>query len=147
MERILTEICADIRNYFKVGAIHGKFVVIDGQICNENGDAISAIQNGQYFRIIGSVFNDGVHKFPAELQDENIFEGSIWLMAVPSAVVSLASEIDAWCVKNEAIDSPAMSPFTSESFGGYSYSKSGSDGSSITWKQAFKAKLNTWRKI
>ena len=53
-----------------------------------------------------------------------------------------------------AVDLPgaySMSPFTSESFAGYSYSKSGSGnangGSNITWQDAFGGRLNKYRRL
>ena len=41
------------------------------------------------------------------------------------------------------------SPYVSESFGGYSYTKrSGSDSGSVGgWQEAFKARLSPWRKL
>jgi hypothetical protein len=84
-----------------------------------------------------------------ELKDE-VFEGSLWLMAIPQAFLDLVEEIDAWQKKNGAVDSAAMSPFNSESFGGYSYSKGvGSSGGGLatTWQAAYAARLNAWRKI
>ena len=58
-----------------------------------------------------------------------------------------------WSDKYLGVDSAAMSPFNSESFGGYSYSKSGGSSSSGnvdlsgTWQGAFADRLNNWRKI
>jgi hypothetical protein len=85
------------------------------------------------------------------LTDE-VFDGAIWLMAIPKDVLILSEEIDAWIEKYGGVDSVAMSPYNSESFGGYSYSKSGggsSDGTSKagTWQGAFATRLNEWRKI
>ena len=83
-----------------------------------------------------------------ELVDE-IFEGDIWLMAIPKAFLDLVKEIEEWEKINGKADSAAMSPFTSESFGGYSYQKgtgATSDGSS-SWQTAFGKRLNIWRKI
>ena len=48
------------------------------------------------------------------------FEGAVWALAVPPAVIALAGEITEWQEKNgEAV----LSPYTSESFGGYSYTR------------------------
>jgi len=107
------------------------------------------LQDGQYFRIVGSVFNDGVYQYPATGLTDETFDGAIWAMAIPSEVIALASDIEAWKEKYQSIDSPAMSPYNSESFGGYSYSKSsgGSDDLSGTWQGAFADRLNHWRKI
>ncbi len=85
------------------------------------------------------------------LKDE-IFDGEIWAMAIPQEFVFLAGEIKAWQDKYGGIDSEAMSPFQSESFGGYSYSKGGSSVSNrassvTTWSNTFASRLNKWRKI
>lgn len=144
---MLTVLCKEINNWFEQKKYFGEFVVEDGQL---TGDF--SLQENQYFRIVGSVFNDGVYKFDdnLELEDET-FDGAIWAMAIPSEVIALASEIEAWKNKYQSLDSPAMSPYNSESFGGYSYSKSsggsGSDDLSGTWQGAFADRLNHWRKI
>ena len=86
------------------------------------------------------------------MRDE-VFSGSIWLLAIPEPVIKLADEIRAWRDKNEAADSSNMSPYVSESFGGYSYTKGsgGRSGSSsagaISWKEMFRSRLNAWRKL
>lgn len=147
---MLSELCHELNNWFDRSRYFGKFEISDGIISKSEGRM--KLQNGQYFRIIGSVFNDGVHKYPADdLIDEN-FEGAIWAMAIPQEFLLLAKDIDDWQKKYGGIDSEAMSPFASESFGGYSYSKSGggaSDGSSNagTWQGVFASRLNKWRKI
>ena len=72
-------------------------------------------------------------------------------MAVPATVIAIASDINEWQTKYGGADSDAMSPFTSESFAGYSYSKSGSgnanSGSNITWQDVFGGRLNKYRKL
>lgn len=83
------------------------------------------------------------------LTDEE-FEGDIWLMAIPKTFLDLAKEIEEWEAVNGKAGSEAMSPFTSESFGGYSYSKgtsSGNGGNSSSWQGVFGSRLNIWRKI
>lgn len=147
---MLSELCKELNNWFNynIPIKIGDFVIQDGTLSTECG-----LANGQYFRIVGSVFNDGVYQFPtSELKDES-FHGGIWGMAIPQEVIELSEDIDAWKEKFATIDSYAMSPFTSESFGGYSYSKnsssSSSDGSStgVTWQSVFASRLNKWRKI
>jgi hypothetical protein len=145
---MLTELCKEINNWFDKKKYFGNFVVEDGVLTGN-----FSLQEGQYFRIVGSVFNDGVYQYPAtELVDET-FDGAIWAMAVPSEVIALAKEIKEWADKYLGVDSAAMSPFNSESFGGYSYSKSGGASSSGnvdlsgTWQGAFAYRLNHWRKI
>lgn len=148
---MLTELCKELNNWFDKDRVFGVFEIKDGMLVG----ASDFLQEGQYFRIVGSVFNDGVYVYPAlNLKDEK-FEGAVWAMAVPPSVVSLANEITDWNNLYGGVDSQAMSPYQSESFGGYSYTKkSGSSYSgnqSIkspdTWQGAFSAKLSKWRKV
>ena len=129
----------NLNNWFLVpdGVHAGEFTVQGGQI------TLPFLQTGQYFRVVGSVFNDGLHQYPvADLTDET-FTGSVWALAVPKAVIELAEEIDAWQTKN---GDPG--PFTSESFGGYSYSKAtNASGMAVGWQDVFKSRLNDWRRI
>ena len=139
---MLEQVLMNIRNWFTVeGGIHsGTFSIKDG------GITLPFLADGQYFRIIGSVFNDGLHQYPAtDLVDEE-FSGVILALAIPPAVVDLADEIQKWQEKNGEV---ASSPFSSESFGGYSYSKATDSvsGGAVTWQSAFKQQLSAWRKI
>ena len=148
MELILTEVCDYLNNYFWEKKITGTFTISDGSI------SVAGLKNGQYFRILGSTFNDGVHKYPitqtTRLTDET-FKGEIWAMAVPSTVIAIASDIGNWQEKYGTASSDAMSPFNSESFAGYSYSKSGSgnanSGSNSTWQDVYGGRLNKYRKL
>lgn len=143
---MLNELCSEIRNYFtyNTSKFVGDFTITGGELQED-----CELQDGQYYRIVGSVFNDGVHQHPAtDLHDET-FNGAVWQMAVPQEVIDLASEIEVWKEKYGGADSAALSPFTSESFGGYSYSKgtNANGGSSATWQSAFASRLNKWRKV
>lgn len=146
---MLTEVCQYLRNWFELSKLHGSFKVENGVLTYANGTAVPVLQN-QYYRVIGSVFSDGVHKYGVEsLTDEPKFSGSIWLMGISPEVVTLVNEISTWRETNAgAIDSP----YQSESFGGYSYNlKSGgnADGGSggVTWQSQFASRLAPWRKI
>lgn len=136
---MLEAVLQNLNNWFLVpdGVHAGEFTVQGGQL------TLPFLQTGQYFRVVGSVFNDGLHQYPvADLTDET-FTGSVWALAVPKAVIELAEEIDAWQTKN---GDPG--PFTSESFGGYSYSKAtNASGMAVGWQDVFKSRLNDWRKI
>ena len=74
-------------------------------------------------------------------------------MAVPKEVILLATEIELWQAQYGGIDSQNMSPYQSESFGGYSYTKASGNssdktGSSVpTWQSVFGARLRRYRKI
>ena len=139
---MLEQVLMNIRRWFPVdGGIHsGTFTIKDG------GITLPFLADGQYFRICGSVFNDGLHQYNVlDLTDET-FTGTIWALAIPKAVIELADEIGKWQEKN---GEAASSPFSSESFGGYSYSKStdAETGGAVTWQSAFKQQLSAWRKI
>ena len=88
---MLTEICAEIRNYFEVpnGRHFGTFTISGGSIA-----PLDFLQEGQYFRIVGSVFNDGVYQYPATSLTDEVFEGAVWAMALPPSLIALTAEIE-----------------------------------------------------
>ena len=139
---MLEQVLMHLKNWFLVpGGIHeGTYTIEDG------GIALPFLANGQYFRICGSVFNDGLHQYPASDLKAETFDGSVWALAVPQAVIELASEIEEWQKKN---GDASVSPYQSESFGGYSYSKAtdSASGGAVTWQSAFRSRMNAWRKI
>lgn len=141
---MLTEICAEIRNYFLTessGSIHsGEFVIANGGIM-----PLDFLKDGQYFRIVGSSLNDGVYKYGDDLKlTDEIFVGAVWAMNVPPAFIALAGEIKKFCESDSGKDSP----YTSESFGGYSYSKAtDANGAPLTWQSVFAKRLNKYRRI
>lgn len=161
---MLTELCGYLRNWFEDLKLYGNFKIANGVISYADGTELP-IQDGQYFRVIGSVFNDGVHKYGANdsssdssedasgestLKDEE-FDGSIWRLKLPPDFIELADDIKAWQDKNGSLDSQAMSPFSSESFGGYSYSKSsGNTADSAnggSWQSVFGNRIMRYRKV
>ena len=124
-----------LNNWFVMGRYDDTYTIEDG------GITLPFLVDGQYFRIVGSLFNDGVYQYPAELTDET-FDGSVWALAIPKALLSTVEEITAWTAKNG--DS---GPYTSESFGGYSYSKAtNSKGLAVGWRDVFAAQLAPWKK-
>ena len=136
---MLDEILAEIRNYFVVKVHSGDFEVIGGKL-----SPLDFLQNGQYFRIVGSVMNDGVYRYPYSGLTDETFSGEIWALAVPPTLIALAADIEEYEKKAKE----TVSPFTSESFGGYSYMKTtDSNGSPLTWEKVFAKRLNKWRKI
>lgn len=178
---MLTQICQYLRNWFVRTKMFGTFKIENGALTFADGMTLPLLP-GQYYRIIGSVFNDGVHRLsgaeePVEetvapdvgdseesadppapepetdpyetLTDEPAFSGSVWTMAVPPEVVALDNEIENWIKANEAV---LNSPYSSESFGGYSYTirtnYSAQGGSAqLSWQSVFGYQLNPWRKI
>ena len=145
MERTLTEVCTYLNTLFWEKKIRGTFHIEGGAI------EVPALKDGQYFCISGSTFNNGVHLYPAtDLRDED-FEGEIMAMAVPETVIALTSDIEEWQAKYGTVNSTNMSPFTSESFSVYSYSKQAGGGtgggSNTTWMDAFRDRLNPYRRL
>lgn len=132
---MIDAICASLRNYFVVEIVDGEYTVTDG------GITLPFLAAGQFFRVVGSVFCDGVYRCGDKLPADETFDGAIWAMAIPPALEELAAEIEAWEEKNADI---VNSPYQSESFGGYSYTK-GSD--SASWQGVFAKRLNRWRKL
>lgn len=146
---MLTELCAELKNYFlrdKEADIHyGEYTISGGSI------DLPFLLNGQYFRIVGSVLNDGVYQYPADGLADEEFAGAVWAMAVPPSVVALAADIEEWRNKYESVDSMAMSPFTSETMPNvYSYTKesgSSSSGELTGWQKQFASRLSKWRRL
>ena len=136
---MIGELLHEIRNYFDKSRHFGTFRIVDG---SPIFDGIP-IQTGQYFRICGSIFNDGVYMYPCnDLKDEE-WCGAVWLLAIPQDVIALSEDIDKWVEQYGT-----SGPYTSESFAGYSYSKATSkDGGKYTWKDEFANQLSRWRKI
>lgn len=134
---MLEAVLAHIHNWFPVknGRHAGAFSIASGAL------DVDFLASGQFYRVRGSVFNDGLHRFGEEgtaLHDET-FDGEVWALSVPPAVVSLANEIAEYNIKNPASDK------TSESFGGYSYTRGGASSSggasSGGWTFAYASRL------
>lgn len=152
---MLTEVCDYIHNYFDGTSYHGNFVIENGTITEMDG----LLVNGQRFRVIGSALNDGIYtwlngsvydddgKTGVVLKPET-FSGTVTAMNVPISILYLVEDISDWVTKNKAI---LDSPYTSESFGGYSYSKASGSGSNaggvLGWQDMFRTRLNAYRKI
>lgn len=151
---MLQQVCESIHNFFIQSPNPGTYTVEGGTI-----SPLPALIEGQRIWIVGSAMNDGVYTYhasgitndddteSADLVDE-IFNGSVCALAIPRDVIALSKEISDWVAANsEALNSP----YTSESFGGYSYTKataSGADaGGALTWQNQFKSRLNPYRKI
>lgn len=140
LEAVLTY----IHNWFPREIRSGCWKVEDGTI------DLPFLKPGQYFRIVGSVFNDGLHRYPDRSMTDEEFMGTVWAMAVPPALIGLVQEIEEWQEKHGADADGALS---SESFGGYSYTRdAGLDGSGSAdpangWQRRFMARLIPWRRL
>ena len=144
---MLSEICDYLRNYFDRNQpkFYGEIRIEDGALVGFE----DKLQNGQYFRIVGSTFNDGVYQYPAlGLTDETFSNGSVWAMAVPPELISLISEMETWKTNNAYA---LNTPYQSESKADYSYSLKSSGGSenggAMTVINQFAGRLARWRKL
>jgi len=137
---MLDEVMDFLNNYFIEKRIFGEFEIEDNTIEIE-------AQEGQYFAIRGSVFNDGVYQYPCTSLHDEQFKGAIWLLRPPKDFLNTVKDIEEW-QGSQSLDSPAFSPFQSESFGGYSYTK-GTKTSVYSggWQDVFGSRLARWRKI
>jgi hypothetical protein len=134
---MLEQVLLYLNNWFEVAEYSGEFSIEDGSI------TLPFLATGQYFRIVGSVFNDGLRQYPADDLTDETFTGSVWALAVPPVVVSLTDEMTTWQEKNGV-----SGPYQSESFGGYTYNRAtGENGGIMTVWDAFKTRLAAWRKL
>ena len=143
---MLEEILRTLNNWFERDGLVGDFKVAGGALLLPDG----FLKDGQYLRVIGSTFNDGLHCWPVSDMVDEDFAGEVRALAIPHAVIALSGEIEEWVRSNQkALDAP----YASESFGGYSYSKEGASASqggsyaSSGWRAHFRDQLNQWRKL
>ena len=135
---MLNEILRYIRNYFPDLSKQ-----MEGEFDIKGGKAVPfpSLVSGQYFLIEGSAMNDGVWNDTAGLTDET-FSGAITPLKVPKDLLALAADIEEYQKSADA------SPYVSESFGGYSYTKATDpNGTPASWQTAFATRLKAWRKI
>lgn len=143
---VLEDVLGYIHNWFTRDTIGVSGCVISGGSLPTD----VAVPNGVWYRIQGSYLNDGMHlKGDDGLVDET-FDGTITTHVIPKPLLAIVGEISDWVRK---YGDAANSPYQSESFGGYSYSKGGgrsysSNGSdSSGWQSAFSGRLRRWRKL
>lgn len=139
---MIDQVCAHIHNYFEIDPVTGQPMIYPGHYTIQNGGiSIPFLRPGQYFRVFGSVFNDGVHQYGVDALDDEEFDGVIWEMRPPKPFIDLVAEITEWVEKYGDV---ATSPYQSENvIGVYSYTRA----SGTTWKQCFAARLAPWRRI
>lgn len=145
---MLEQILMEIHNWFRVrddvDGIHpGTYTIENG------GIALPFLRDGQYFRIMGSLFNDGLHRYGPDMEvlTDETFDGTIWSLAIPKSVVDAAAEAETWMAKNGAI---VDGVYSSESFGGYTYTKDTTATDSVSKTgipSHILAKVNGYRKL
>ena len=155
----LTDLCEKLRNWFDVRRHFGTFTIENGTI------DLDFLREGRFYRLIGGYFNDGVYYYTGDYLEfikegyherngeitlkwdkvnDETFTGAIWELAIPKNLIMFYADIGDWLRKNDKV---LNSPYQSESFGGYSYSKaSGSNGTLTVWDN-FASDLARWQKI
>lgn len=138
----LYEVLVYLRNFFP-----GEKWQFFGEEITDKRLSLPGLENGDYYLIEGSRRNNGIHVYGnSDLRNET-YTGIVTEVCVPPALLELLDEINAWQDKNvEAI----QSPYQSESFGGYSYTKASGNtasGEVTSWKTVFGPRLRAWRKI
>ena len=143
---MIYELLQYLRNWFCQSKYFGEFKIENGSISKVGDPEEMKIVHGQYFRVIGSAMNDDVWKYPTYAMTDETFQGAVWVLAIPKAILSIANEIEQWQAK---YGSAVASPWQSESYspGSYSRSKGSAADAAITWKTAFENRLAPWRKL
>lgn len=138
---MLYEIMRHIKNFFPYQRFEGCFTIKDGRI------SLPSSFSGSYILIEGSAFNDDVYNISElmetwELKDET-FTGALVALRPPRDFLILVEEMKAWQTKHGN-----RGPYSSESFGGYSYTRAvNRDGNAAGLFEQFASRLNTWRKV
>lgn len=145
---MLEQILMEIHNWFRVkdsaDGIHpGTYTIENGRL------ALPFLRDGQHFRIMGSVFNDGLHCYDPYMRmlTDETFDGTIWALAIPKTVVDAAVEAEEWMIKNGAV---VGGVYSSESFGGYTYTKDTASADSVSKTGIpahILAKVNGYRRL
>lgn len=143
----ITDFCEELHNFFEIEKYIETVTIENGALLGFS----DRLQENQYFRIVGSVFNYGVYKYPAtDLKDET-FSGAVWAMAVPPSALALFNTIKEWD-SQYGNNADNYSPYTSEAMHHYSrtfatYTNSNGEIVRPTWQAVFRKELNKWRKI
>ena len=147
---MLEQVLTHIHNWFP----HGETAVRGCAIEGGQLPASFSIPEGVWYRIQGSLLNDGLHMGGAgDLVDET-FDGTITVCAIPNALLEVVEEIEDWqAAYREGRNKALGSPYSSESFDGYSYSMRDYSGANSAsgglsgWQAEFAGQLNAWRRI
>ena len=167
MIETIEQICAETHNYFDTDRIIDTYEIENGII------SLPFLVEGQFFRIVGSKFNDGVYVYTStgivrsaswndvlkdnpnwaaltgvewgKLEHQELIDETFRGGIWPMRMPRAVVELAKEIADYNASDAAKASPFTSESISGhYSYSKANVTDSA--WQKVFAAKLNRYRK-
>lgn len=136
-ERVsLFELLTYLRNYFP-GRKWGfsDYAISGGEI------VLNDMWDGDFYLIEGSRRNDGIHVYGDHDLLPEAFSGTVTELKIDNRLLKKWKEINSWCRENDKL---IRSPYQSESFGGYSYSKT---SATTSWKTVFADDLKPWRKL
>ena len=161
-------LCGETHNYHELDRVVGDYAIENGNI------SLPFLVNGQFFRIQGSKFNDGVYIYSREYiireatwedvlkdnKDWNALTEEEWGNLKHAELIDESFTGAIWPMRmpraflklaqeieeyNES-EAAKPSPYTSESISGhYSYTKASAAESA--WENVFSAKLKRWRKV
>ncbi len=150
---MIYNVCKYCKNFFfrHDNIYTGAFSISNGELTgNCDGQSVTLadmVKSGQYYLIAGSDLNDSIHQCGRDTLEDELFYGNVYPLSIPKAFISLVQEIADWQTKN---GEKVTSPFSSESFGGYSYTKASglsSESGAASWQDAFRGRLISYRKI
>lgn len=147
---MLLELLSELKNYFEVEKVKGDFTLTSNSLLLNS--TVNKPQVGQYIYIRSTLNRAvckviGINKDTLSLQCENNFQlvddnvKQVSYLAIPQQIISLSTQIEEFETKN------IMSPYTSESFGGWSGSRAQGRNGNITWQEAFSGKLKPFKKM
>ena len=168
MIETIESLCAECHNYFEISKEIGDFTIENGII------SLPFLCENQFFRIVGSKFNDGVYIYGKDhiirdatwedvLKDNanwNELKDEKWGELKRHELTDETFHGGIWPMRMPVAfmnlakeieeynysDAAKPSPYASESISGhYSYTK-GSPADNA-WQNVFKNKLNRWRKV
>lgn len=143
MEKMLSEICGELCNYFedRSNIQRGEFTARGGFLFLPN------VKEGQFIRIVGSTFNDGVHMYPCYTLQDETFSGTIYALQIPPELVEIATQL-ATSRNTAAASGEATNPYIMESFNGYQYTRAtDAHGAPADWRVLYASKFDKWRKL
>ena len=132
----LLELLTYLRNFFPGRKWEfSDFEITGGKI------ELPEMWDGDRYIIEGSRRNDGIHVYGDKDLLPEIFSGTVTELRIDKQLLKKWENINNWCRENEKL---IRSPYQSESFGGYSYTKS---AATTDWKSVFANDLRPWRKL
>ena len=136
-ERVsLFELLTYLRNFFP----GKKWEFSDFQITGGKIE-LPELWDGSHYLVEGSRRNDGIHVYGDNDLLPETFTGTVTELCIDKQLLKKWVSINNWCRENEKL---IYSPYQSESFGGYAYTKT---TVTTSWKSVFADDLRPWRKL